>query len=64
VTTNNFEGLLGCNLENSEAAAMPNALSVGDEISWMTPQWSLTRAAYFNLASAVLCWTVVAVAVT
>lgn len=31
---------------------------------WSPPQWSLTRAVYFNLVSTVLCWTVVAIAAT
>lgn len=62
--TNSFEGLLGCNSEHGEAAAITNPLRASEEISSMAPQWSLTRAAYFNLVSAVLCWTVVAIAVT
>lgn len=62
--TNSFEGLLGCNSEHGEAAAMTNSLRARDEISWMTPPWSLTRATYFNLVLAVLCWTAVAIAVT
>ena len=62
--TNSFEGLLGCNSEHGETAAMTTSLRARDEISWKAPQWSLTRAAYFNLASAVLCWTAVAIAMT
>jgi hypothetical protein len=62
--TNIFEGLLGCNPEHGEAAVLPDALNGGGENSWMAPQWSLTRAAYFNLVTIVLCWTVVAIAVT